>query len=368
MWPESSEIKAPLRTGLTTGTCATACSLASAKRLLTHQAGATVKVTLPKGKVVELAIISCEKLNERTAVAATIKDAGDDPDVTHGAEVFVKVELIPEKLIKFVADKGVGTVTREGLALAVGEPAINPVPRQMIKTHLQQVAAACQYEGGFIVSVGVKKGEVLAQKTMNPRLGIVGGLSILGTTGIVRPFSCAAYIASIHQGIDVAHANGIAHIAASTGSSSEKAIVEKFKLDDMALIEMGDFVGAVIKYLKKPWVARLSICAGFGKMTKLSQGQMNLNSNHCQIDFTYLTEIAKQQGADLALQTAVKQANTSIEALNISNAENIDLVTPVCMAAYRFIKAKIHPSIAVDVWAINRQGQIIGGYAGERHD
>lgn len=361
MWPESSEQKTPLRTGLTTGTCATACSVAAANLLFTKKINSQVAVTLPKGKVVELPISDSQFLTDNTAYAATIKDAGDDPDVTHGATVFVELCLISEKLIRFEAGKGVGTVTRDGLSLAVGEPAINPVPRQMIKTHLREMAEQQGYQGGFVVRIGVEKGEMLAQKTMNPRLGIVGGLSILGTTGIVRPFSCAAYIASIHQGIDVAHANQISHIAASTGNLSEQAMINKFALPPMALVEMGDFVGAVIKYLKKPWVAHLSVCAGFGKMTKLSQGQMNLNSNHSQIDFSYLTELVRKAGGDQSLQTAVANANTSIEALNLATANHIDLVTPICRLAYQFIRQKIHPSIQLDVWATNRQGEIIGG-------
>ncbi len=229
MWPESDEKPKKLRSGLTTGCCATACCVAAAQALLAQkelakkesaqekstqkfekQPAAFTKeasVELPKGKIVSLKI-SDYYLTKNKAMAATIKDAGDDPDVTHGATVFVELTLIDEEKIEFQAAQGVGKVTRDGLSLAVGEPAINPVPRKMMTQHLLQVSEEFAYSGGFRVEVGVKNGEALALKTMNPRLGIVGGLSVLGTTGIVRPFSCSAYIASIHQGIDVAKANG----------------------------------------------------------------------------------------------------------------------------------------------------------------
>ncbi|MGC3832973.1 cobalt-precorrin-5B (C(1))-methyltransferase CbiD [Moritella viscosa] len=215
MWPESEENKQPLRTGLTTGCCATACCVAAADHLFSRITTDTVNVTLPKGKVVDLSIIQYHFLSPLSTRADVIKDAGDDPDVTHGATVFVELTLTSQSGIVFKAAKGVGIVTREGLALAVGEPAINPVPRQMMTEHLQFMAAEHDYKGGFEVAVGVENGEQIALKTMNGRLGIVGGLSILGVSGIVRPFSCSAYIASIFQGMDVATTNGYTHIAAS---------------------------------------------------------------------------------------------------------------------------------------------------------
>ncbi|MBU2022114.1 MAG: cobalt-precorrin-5B (C(1))-methyltransferase CbiD, partial [Gammaproteobacteria bacterium] len=179
MWPESAESPAPLRTGLTTGTCATACCVAAAQALFAQQQEASVSVTLPKGKVVDLPIIEYQKIDGGIKTA-TIKDAGDDPDATHGATLFVELRLSPEQGVRFHAAQGVGTVTRTGLLLDVGEPAINPVPRKMMTEHLEGFAKTYQYLGGFDVSVGVINGEQIAQKTMNPRLGILGGLSILG--------------------------------------------------------------------------------------------------------------------------------------------------------------------------------------------
>ena len=258
MRDETAEQPAPLRSGLTTGSCATATSLAAARLLLRGTEADAVEIVLPKGKHVQMRLEFC-RLTEQGAEAGTIKDAGDDPDVTHGALLFSQVRLIAEPGVRFVAGRGVGTVTRPGLVLGVGEPAINPVPRQMINDHLGRLAEESGYAGGFEVTVNVEGGEALALKTMNPRLGILGGLSILGTSGIVRPFSCAAYIASIHQGIDVAKTNGYLHIAACTGNASEDTMRRVYNLPEIALIEMGDFVGAVLKHVRKVPVEKLSL-------------------------------------------------------------------------------------------------------------
>jgi cobalt-precorrin-5B (C1)-methyltransferase len=365
MWPESGEQPKKLRTGLTTGSCATACCVAAARYLLgpantdEDDNEYSVEITLPKGKVVSMTICSHE-LHDGESVASTIKDAGDDPDVTHGAKVSVALKLTTDPGIKFYAGEGVGTATREGLALAIGEPAINPVPRIMMTDHLEAIADEFHYQGGFSVTVAVEDGENLALKTMNPRLGILGGLSILGTSGIVRPFSCAAYIASIHQGIDVARANGIKHIGASTGNQSEAAIREKYLLSDMALIEMGDFVGAVLKYLKKAPVERLSLCGGFGKISKLAKGHLDLHSRASSIDFSFLAELAAEAGANQALREKILKSNTSIEALNHCQKVQIDLAKLVCKQAAQQVRKIIPSGIELDLWVVNRQGEIVG--------
>ena len=359
MWPESGETKTRLRTGLTTGTCATACCVAAANYLLTGDLPGFVTITLPKGKQVSLEIKNCG-LDKEGSWASTIKDAGDDPDVTHGAMVFVELCKTESAGILFRAGEGVGTVTRDGLNLEVGGPAINPVPRKMMTEHLASLSKQNNYKGGFEVTIGVENGEALAQKTMNPRLGIVGGLSILGTSGIVRPYSCAAWIASIHQGIDVANANGIEHIAASTGNTSEASIKNHYQLDEIALIEMGDFAGAVLKHLKKAPVPKLSICGGFGKISKLADGHMDLNSRSSSIDFERLALLAEELGADSCLQEKVKSANTSIEALALCEKEKIKLAPALCQRALMAVKAVIPEEVKAEVWAVDWQGQFVG--------
>ncbi|TBR38309.1 cobalt-precorrin-5B (C(1))-methyltransferase [Marinomonas agarivorans] len=373
MWPETSEQVTKLRTGLTTGTCATACCVAAAIALFsdTKQQPKWVDVTLPKGALVQLEILSYELIRNGIKTS-TIKDAGDDPDVTHGATIFVELMLMEQKGVQFMAAHGVGTVTRAGLSLAIGEAAINPVPRQMMTAHLLEFAQQHDYKGGFLVAVGVENGQTIAQKTMNPRLGIEGGLSILGTTGIVRPFSCAAYIASIHQGIDVARSNKLTHIAATTGNSSELAIKRHYAevseapaLEEMALIEMGDFVGAVLKHIRKvetqkPQLTKISVCGGFGKLTKLANEHLDLNSRVSSIDFAQLAQLAAQQGADSNLQNRVLAANTSLEALSFCQAQQVDLAHRVCQEAVTFMRRYIPNHIELEVWAIDRQGGFVG--------
>lgn len=364
MRDETPEPSRPLRHGYTTGSCATATSLAAARLLLTGAASDAADIVLPKGQHVPMALVFCRFVNgcdaEQGAEAGTVKDAGDDPDVTHGAVVFARVRLSAEAGVRFHAGPGVGTVTRAGLVLPVGEPAINPVPRRMMSVHLSELAVECGYGGGFEVSIGVEGGEALALKTMNPRLGIVGGLSILGTTGIVRPFSCSAYIASIHQGIDVARANGWQHLAACTGNASEDAMRGHYGLPDIALIEMGDFAGAVLKHLRRAPVGRLSICGGFGKLSKLAAGHLDLHSRHSSIDLNELARWAAGYGATGALQAAVRAANTSQQALSLARAEGVPLGDIVCRRALDVARAIVPPEVAVETFAIDRQGRFVG--------
>lgn len=359
MRDETPEQPAPLRSGYTTGSCATATSLAAARLLLGGVASDAVEIVLPKGQQVLMRLEFC-RLCDAGAEAGTIKDAGDDPDVTHGALLFARVQLSAAPGVRFHAGEGVGTVTKPGLTTPVGEPAINPVPRQMMTQHLSQVAAEYGYGGGFEVSIGVEGGAALALKTMNPRLGILGGLSILGTSGIVRPFSCAAYIASIHQGIDVARANGFSHLAACTGNASEDCMRQHYGLADTALIEMGDFVGAVLKHLRKAPVAKLSICGGFGKISKLAAGHMDLHSRHSSIDLPQLAAWAAGLGASNDLQAAICSANTSQQAVALASAAGVALGDAVCVHALAFARGIVPAQVQLEVFAINRQGLIIG--------
>lgn len=356
MWQESEERK-QLRKGLTTGACATACAVAAAQCLLSGERLSRVAIRLPKGQTVSLDV-DCGPVRDEKVRCTTIKDAGDDPDVTHGATIGVILARADEG-IHFVAGEGVGMVTRAGLPVAVGEPAINPVPRQMISQHLQEIAGECHYAAGFRVEISVEHGAALASKTMNPRLGIVGGLSILGTTGIVRPFSCGAWIASIHQGIDVAHANGLQHIAASTGNSSEAAIRDHYGLPDMALIEMGDYVGAVLKHLRKVPVPKLSICGGVGKISKLAGGHMDLHSRKASIDFQHLGQTASDLGAPPPLVAAVRNSNTSLEAVAHCRQAGIDLPAALCSQALQQAARRVGGATRVEIWAIDRAGAFV---------
>ena len=353
MRPETAELPHPLRYGYTTGACATAASAAAAYRLLAGVESAQSEITLPRGQQVLFPLEYC-RLTATGAEAAVIKDAGDDPDVTHGALIMAAVKLDAAPGVRFHAGSGVGTVTRPGLPIPVGEPAINPTPRRMMTEHLLKLGGEYGYSGGFAVTIS-NRGQ--------PRqigLGIIGGLSILGSTGIVRPFSCSAYIASIQQAIDVARANGLHHIAACTGATSEQTMRTQYQLPDMALIEMGDFAGAVLKHLRRAPLAQLSLAGGFGKISKLAAGHLDLHSRHSSIDLVLLAVEAAALGADAALQAAMQTANTSQRALALAHAAGLPLGDRICGMARDQARAILPPEVAVEIWATDREGRPVG--------
>ena len=360
MKPESTERLIKLRNGYTTGACATATSLAAATLLLTDKRLKTITITLPRGECVNFALTACHHKDGERSYASTTKDGGDDPDATHGATVFAEVCLSSQPGVRLHAAEGVGTVTRAGLALAVGEPAINPVPRKMIKDHLSALATEHNYQGGFEVYVGIHGGEEIALKTMNGRLGILGGLSILGTTGIVRPYSCASYIASIHQGMEVAHANGHKHIAAATGSTSERYTEQVLAMPDIAIVEMGDFASAVFKHLRKVPMEKLSICGGFGKISKMAAGHTALHSQHSAIDFNFLASHARDLGATEEIAKAIIKANTSLEALQLCQQQQLPLGDTVSALARETALTATGNAVEIDVYCLNKTGQLVG--------
>jgi cobalt-precorrin-5B (C1)-methyltransferase len=345
-----------LRRGWTTGTCATAAAKAAYTALLTGEFPDPVEVTLPRGERVCFAL-AVARQDAGSATAGVVKDAGDDPDVTHGALVLATVRATaPGSGVTFRAGAGVGTVTRPGLPVPPGEPAINPVPRRMICDAIAEVAAA-----DVEVEIGVADGERLAARTLNARLGIVGGLSILGTTGIVVPYSCAAWIHSIQRGIDVARAAGLDHIAGSTGSSSEAAVQKLYHLPEIALIDMGDFVGGMLKYLRRHPVARVTIAGGVGKMAKLAQGLLDLHSKRGSVDLVALAGFAKAAGASEALVQRIMAANTAAEAFGDAAAANVMLGDRVARAA-RETAADVVADSGVDIEIIlfDRDGGLAG--------
>ena len=352
-----------LRPGWTTGACATAASTAAYTALLTGDFPDPVTITLPKGQTPAFALAVEELAPDRTgAMAGVVKDAGDDPDVTHGALIRATVRRLPAGSgVVFKAGPGVGTVTRPGLPLDVGEPAINPVPRQMIREHLAAVAARRGTTADVEVTVSVDHGEEIARSTWNPRLGILGGLSILGTTGIVVPYSCSAWIDSIRRGVDVARAAGRRHVAGCTGSTSEKIAVAVHKLPDDALLDMGDFAGAVLKYIRRHPVDRLTICGGFAKLSKLAAGHLDLHSARSQVDKGFLADLARRGGADEALATAVAEANTGLAALQLCAAAGVPLGDLVAATARDESLTVLRGApVAVDVICIDRAGLVVG--------
>ncbi len=343
-----------LRRGWTTGACATAATKAAFTALLTGKFPDPVEILLPKGDRASFPLAVAE-LAQDFARAGIVKDAGDDPDVTHGATVIATVRLRGTG-VTFKAGEGVGTVTKPGLPLAPGEPAINPVPRQMMRQVIEDVARELDADAGVEIEISIPGGEDLAAKTWNGRLGIVGGLSILGTTGIVHPFSCSAWIHSIYRGIDVARATGIGHVAGATGSTSEEAVRKLYGLQLSALIDMGDFVGAMLKYLRNHPVGRVTVAGGFGKITKLAQGALDLHSERSRIDFDWLAQLMPDHAR---AQTRV--ANTALEVEQLAARLGFDVASPVAKAALGTVRHVLKGApIEADVVIVSRSGEIMG--------
>jgi cobalt-precorrin-5B (C1)-methyltransferase len=356
----------PLRRGWTTGACATAAAKAAYTALLTGEFPDPVEVALPRGDRPAFALATTA-MGKGSATAGVVKDAGDDPDVTHGALVVATVRRgAPGSGVSFRAGEGVGTVTRPGLAIPPGEPAVNPVPRQMMREAIEEVAAANGDAGDVEIEIAIPGGEALAAKTLNGRLGIVGGLSILGTTGIVIPYSCSSWIHSIHRGIDVARASGLTQIAASTGDASERAIQKMHDLPETALIDMGDFVGGTLKYVRSHPVPRVTIAGGVGKMTKLAQGLLDLHSKRGSVDLPALAKLAEGAGGSRALSERIVASNTAAEAFTHAEAEGVALGDAVARAGWETAAAVVAGKsvagneIEVEIAVFDRDGRLVG--------
>jgi len=357
------KLETKLRFGWTTGTCATAAVNAAYTAMLAGQFPDHVTIVTPSGENADLEVAETSSGIDSGGYwfrAGIIKDAGDDPDVTHGAMICATLRKGAAGTgVTFSGGDGVGIVTKPGLPVAVGEPAINPVPRQMMQDSVAELAAALDGTNDVTVEISVPDGAAIAKKTWNPRLGIEGGISILGTTGVVRPFSCSAWIASIQRGIDVARANALPHVMGSTGAKSEGWGQGEYSLPDIALIDMGDFVGGMLKYMRRHPVPNLSILGGFGKMVKLSQGAIDLHSARSQVDFDALAALACRFGMDL---DAVASANSVLEVSQMAtDDQRLALAEAVATGARE--KALSHlrgAETAVEVVVISRDGQLLG--------
>lgn len=348
-----------LRPGWTTGACATAAATAAWEALLTGDFPDPVEIVLPHDRTPTFALTQ-HRLRGDSAMAAVTKDAGDDPDVTHGAVIRALVRRGETGSgVKFRGGDGVGRVTLPGLPLAVGEPAINPAPREMIRDNLARVSERLGVATDVIVEISVDDGAEIATHTWNPRIGILGGISILGTTGVVVPYSCSAWIDSIRRGVDVARAAGLQHLAGCTGSTSERVAVEELGVEQLGLLDMGDFAGAVLKYVSRHPVERLSIVGGFAKLSKLAAGHLDLHSHRTKVDTKHLATLATGLPEDTLER--IRSANTAMEALQIARDGGIPLGDRVAAVARDEALAVLKGApVAVDVVCIDRAGNIVG--------
>lgn len=310
----------PLREGFTTGTAAAGAAKAAARLLLSGERLAAVDTPLPGGARLALPVVELT-LHQDTARAVVIKDGGDDPDATHGARIGCRVTCRPDEAGRLTVEggQGVGRVTLPGLPVPVGQPAINPAPLAQIKAALAEAAAAAGYAGGLVAVVEVADGEAIAQKTLNPRLGIVGGISILGVSGIVRPFSHQAFRASIAEGLDVARALGHDTVGLASGRRSEALLARHCpELPETARIEAADFFAFSLKQAAKRGFSRILWATFGGKLVKMAQGLANTHAHQGATDFSVLAAGCREAGWPETACRAVARANTARHAFELA--------------------------------------------------
>ena len=296
----------PLRSGFTTGACATAAAKAALLALLGEKVGDTVEILFPDGEILSLPITDVKPLQ---ASATVIKDAGDDPDVTHGHAIFATVSFSDQPGIHFLQGEGVGRVTLPGLGIPVGGPAINRVPRQMIEQNLSAL-----YAGGLDVTISVPDGRALAQRTFNPKLGIVDGISIIGTSGIVRPFSNEAFVEAIRREVEVAVAVGAPRLVINSGAKSEAFLKARFpELPPQAFVHYGNFIGETLKIAAELEVPQVTMGIMLGKAVKLAEGHLDTHSKSVVMNKDFLKEVAREADCSPAAAEAIDRLTLARE-------------------------------------------------------
>ena len=390
----------PLRHGYTTGSCAAAVAKAATLTLLRQESIKEVEITLPRGERVVFNIYSCT-FDKKSARCSVIKDGGDDPDVTNGAEIVATTSgqwpvvsgqqnigravptdsglnkafqfTVNESVISVYAGKGVGIITKPGLALSVGEPAINPIPRKMIQQAIEEVSSSLiPHPSSFMVTISVPDGEHIAKATLNERLGIIGGISILGTTGIVKPISTKAWADTISVALDVAKAAGLEEVVLTTGRTSEKVAMERLKLPSEAYIQMGDHVGYSLRECVKKGFKMITIAGQFGKFTKIASGEFETNVRDSTLELNTLSDIILQSLSSHQIDPTraetvaqmVESANTARQAYSIIRDEGMEEIIEavcrkVCENSVNFIKADTLEPINIDCILVGYEGEIV---------
>jgi cobalt-precorrin-5B (C1)-methyltransferase len=355
--------KENLRSGYTTGACAAAATKGALLALIDRRAVTEVAVRPPGGAVVTFALHSCSH-TESEGSASVIKDAGDDPDVTHGAEVCARVGWGEEPGVTFHRGVGVGLVTKKGLPVPPGEPAINPAPRQLIADTVADVLAEKGLAGrGVVVEIAVPRGEELAKKTFNPRLGIVGGISILGTTGVVVPYSTAAWVASVTQEIDVAAAQGLRQLVLTVGARGERLARGLFPLPEEAFVQIGPFFGDALRRCARAGIEKVILAAMIGKLAKFAAGNESVHSTASSQDFAFLADTARAVGADAGLVEQIVRANTAQEVAELVAASGpAEFFRALCRQAWEFAKGLVGGACSMDVYLTGQAGEVLGRY------
>lgn len=349
----------PLRNGFTTGTSATAAVKAALISIISQKKQRTVRVQLPIDKILKIPIHS-NVFTKNSAQCSVIKDAGDDPDVTNGAEIGCEIVLTRSKEIVFEAGEGVGTVTLSGLELGVGEPAINPVPRKMMQSAVQKLLHNFDLECGVLIKIYIINGKVLAKRTLNERVGILNGLSILGTSGIVKPYSSSSYIASIEQGIDVAVANGITEIVINSGARSEKYLRSLFpNLTEQSFIHFGNWIGETLRKISISNIQKVSIGIMLGKAVKLAYGRTDTHSCVSSWNKEFIQGIAIESGAETSKVKAILTLNMAGRLIEIFPFEQEEVFYQLLLQKCYEQSKKIIQNTHLYFYLIGKDGSFI---------
>lgn len=348
------------RTGFTTGACAAAAAKAAARVLMRGELVGEIETTLPNRQKVTFALARCERIGD-AVVCSVIKDAGDDPDCTHGAEMVAEVRLA-ESGVELRGGDGVATVTKPGLGLEVGGPAINPIPRRNITEMVAE-----ELDGrGAIVTLSVPRGEEMAKQTLNARLGLVGGISILGTTGIVVPYSTAAYKASVVQGIDVARNRGLDELVLTTGGKSESYAMKLHPhLPEEAFIQVGDFIGTGVKHCARRGARRAIVVGMMGKLSKMANGKMQTHAAGSEVNMALLADLAQELGAPSELVEQIRAANTARHVLELCASAGLTGITSlVCQKVSQNCSAHAG-GLDVHAFLVDFDGKLLGRFPNE---
>jgi len=358
-----SKPKGKLRTGFTTGTCAAAGAKASVLSIINQKSIDFVDVILPKKSKIQIKIEKCN-FNSQGAQCSVIKDGGDDPDVTHGAEICVKV-LLTDRLgqVEIDGGKGVGRVTKPGLGLEIGSAAINPTPKKMITENILEVAKDILQRNGIRVMISVPKGKDLAIKTDNPRLGILGGISILGTSGIVIPYSTASFAAAIRQSIDVTIAMGNDSVVLTTGGRSEDFSKKIINLPDHCFIQMGDFSGYAIQQCAKKGIRKAHVAGFIGKLTKMGMGVKQTHVKGSKVDMKFLADVARKCDAPTELIEEIKHANTARHVFEIITSKSVNgYFDLLCLEVNDQLSKHSENKVEIEVIMFDFDGNVIGRF------
>ncbi len=364
---EEKKRKGALRTGYTTGTTATAATKAALYALLGSEVK-EVEVSLPKGKTARLKIAWTKSENGKVTCAA-IKDGGDDPDVTHSAEICSTVSFTDSAgVINIDGGKGVGRVTKPGLGLEVGRAAINPTPVAMLRQAVEQVAGGHLKTRGVDVIISVPKGEELAKKTDNPRLGIVGGISILGTTGIVLPYSTASFAAAIRQSLDVAIAAGADTAILTTGGRSEDFARTLFDLPEHCFVQMGDFSGYSVRQAASRKMRKVVMAGFIGKLTKMAMGVKQTHVRGSHVDMEFMAGLAEKCDASPAVLAEIRKANTARHVGEIVAKNNIlGFYDLLCKKVHEQMHEHAKGQLEIEVIMFEFDGRVLARYPPARH-